>query len=779
MQKSYTIKILCLQTIAFFAYLICTYINLDILQETLSSICIAVSAGILINAYNEIEKSILSRTSWLMFFVGYVFWIVGDILSLVYKLQGSDPHNAFPVIMAYVGTSAFFVIGIISFTLTYYKKWNGILLFLDMFVSLILTFILACQFYLCIKSVEIWTISPSDLLALVSLILDTFIIVNAMDWHLYIKIDDMPSYLRITAGGFLLYSLTDIFNNYMKLNGRSSAAALISALYMISFIAIAAGSFLRMQNSDHKLQQVESIDNFNIVRKFMVMLLYPIAALIMNEFIFNSYLLNEMIGYTVVFVCYFVARLCAYKYMEAQRLFEKEAELRSSIQNEASIQMQELSRLVNEDSVTELYNRRFFLEKLNNEIEKRKQSEVVFVMMINVSRFKAINDIYGHYVGDMVLKQIGDRIKEWNTIGATIARYGEDKFTLFYRGENSNDKISSLASTLIEYIARPIVIDENEITICISMGISVCPTYACEGNLLLQYADAATCRAKAAGINKHVFFDPVFSECVRKKNELGFLLEKAVKENKFMVYYQPQFTLPGIELTGAEALIRWNDEKYGFIPPDEFIPIAEELGIIKEMDSWVSRKAFSQVVEWNNRCGVSLKVGVNISPNELAEDDFIALLEKTLEETKVDPKWTNIEVTENIVLEDSDRMDRIFDFFTDMGMTVAVDDFGTGYSSVNYLNKYPFSYIKIDKSLIDKISTSESDRKIVAVIIAMSKALNMKTIAEGVETKEQVDILIDMGCDQVQGFMFGRPVPSGEFEEKYLYQYMKNHVINE
>jgi diguanylate cyclase (GGDEF)-like protein len=560
----------------------------------------------------------------------------------------------------------------------------------------------------------------------------------------------------------------------MKLSGSSTAAPFISAIYMISFIAIAVGAFFRIQNPNYKFEQVGRMDDFDMSYKFMVMLLYPAAALVINRFVHNSYLLNEMICFMVVIVCYFVALLCIHNNMKAQRLLEREAELRSSLQNVVSIQMQEFSRLANEDSVTRLYNRQFFLEKLHKEIEQRKQSEVVFIMMIDINRFKAINDIYGHHVGDMVLKQIGERIKEWDTIGATIARYGEDEFTLFKRGEIDKNKIMAMAGSLVKYIARPITIEGNDLEISISMGISVCPTYADEGDILLHYADIAMYRAKTLGINKYVFFDPVLSEYVRKKNELGFLLEKAVKEKKFMLYYQPQFTLPGVELAGAEALIRWKDEKYGFVSPGEFIPIAEELGIIKEMDSWVRWKAFSQVAEWNNRYGISLKVGENVSPKELADDDFIPLMVKNIAVSQVDPKWTNVEITESIVLEDSERMDRIFDFFTSIGITVSVDDFGTGYSSINYLKKYPFSCIKIDKSLIEKISISESDRKIVAAIIAMSRSINMKTIAEGVETKEQADLLIEMGCDQVQSFMFGRPVPSDEFEKKYLWHLVKN-----
>jgi len=765
MLKFDTNKIIYLQVITFIAYLICIYNNRSILQQTLPLVCIALSACIILYAYKERGRQ---RARWLMFFIGYVSWIIGDILGILYKSKGADASNSVPVIITWIGTKAFFIIGIVSFIFISYKKLSKMLLFLDMFIGMILSSILIFQVYLYNMNETVWISTPASLLTAISMLLDAIIIMSEVFWFSSFNKKSIPVYLKITGGGFLLYSFTDMLNNYNKLKGIGMSTSFINAFYIISFIVISIGILLQIPNIDYMPEQHELIDDLFIVRKIIIVMLYPVTALVMNRFVYNPNLLNVIICFIIVLVCYFVALLSVCSYMKAQRLLEKEEELRRSLQNSFSSQMEKLTRLANEDSITKLYNVRFFLKKLNEEIGKRKQSEIVFVMLINIQRFKAINDIYGYYIGNMVLKQIGYRIKEWNAIGATIAKCDQDKFVLFKRGEIDNDKISDIAASLVQYIARPIIIDGNEININISIGISVCPIYAEVGEKLLHYADIAMSYAKTLGINKYVFFDLVLSEHARKKNELGFLLEKAVKENKFMLYYQPQFTLLDGKLVGAEALIRWKNEKYGFVSPGEFIPIAEELGIIKALDNWVRKVAFTQIAEWNNKYGISLKIGVNVSPKELMDDDFIPLLEKNIAESNVDPKWANIEITESMVLEDSEKMDRIFEFFAKTGMTVSVDDFGTGYSSMNYIKKYPFSYIKIDKSLIDKISTSESDRKIVKAIIAMSKAMNMKTVAEGIETKEQVDILTNMGCDQAQSFMFGRPVPPDEFEKKYI-----------
>lgn len=772
MQKYDTVKItyiIYLQIISFFAYLISLYYNQNILQETLFSVCMFISAFVIIYAYNEIKRSSHRRVSWLVIFMGYVSYIVGNILSVMYKFLGTDSYMPIPVIIAYMLTNAAFIIGIISFVFIYYKKWNRTALFLDMFVIMALSFALLGQVYLCSPAETALIFQPAVLLAAVSVLLDTIIIASEGILFSSVNKNNMPAYLRITGGGFLLYSFTDILNNYNRIKDMGISDAIMGAFYMASFIVIAAGAFFQIHKQDYEPEQDGLTDDMVIARKLLVIMLYPAAALIMSRIVYNPYLWNEMIFFFGMLGCYFGALLCVRNYMKSQRLLEKEKELRSNLENVVYRQIGELTRLANEDIITKLYNRQFFLERLNNEIEERKQNEYVFVMMIDIHRFKAINDIYGHHIGDMVLKQVADRIKEWNTVGATISRYGEDEFALFKREEIEREKIEDIAASLIKYVARPIDIEGNEIDINVSMGISVCPIYADKGDMLLHYADIAMYRAKTTGMkNKYVFFDPALSEYARKKNEIGFLLEKAVKENKFMIYYQPQFTLPDRKLAGAEALIRWKDEKYGFIPPSEFIPIAEELGIIKELDTWVRREAFKQAAEWNKKYGISLQVGVNVSPKELADDEFISLLEKNIAESNVDPKWTSIEITESIVLEDSEKMDRIFDFFKKTGITVSVDDFGTGYSSMNYIKKYPFSCIKIDRSLIDKISTSENDRKIVKAIIAMSRAINMKTIAEGIETKEQEKILTNMGCDQAQSFMYGEPVPPDKFEEMYL-----------
>lgn len=775
MQKSLTLKIMLIQTITFFSYLICLYINIGIAKETLSSLCIAMSAGIIMYSYIQMERSTRDRTWWLAIFFGYVFWIVRDILVALYEYRGINPNETVALIAVSLGTSLFFMIGTSSFTVTYYKNRNKWMLFIDMSAAIILISILVCQVFFYNRVGNTWDFSLSDILITVSILLNTFTTINNAIGLSFIRKATIPICFRIISSGFLLYSLANIINAFFVLSGIGSFNSIITVLYMISLMAVAMGVFIRIYNQNFKIEQVDQMDKMGLASKLTVLLQYPVIALLINYLVHNKFFGNEMIGFLVVMVCYCAAHVCIYNHMRTQKILQKETELRNSLQNAISNQMQELNKLANEDSITKLYNRYYFMEKLNKEIGKRKQNEIILVMMIDINRFKAINDIYGYYVGDMVLKEMADRMKQWDTIGATIARYGEDEFTLLKRGEIHEDQIKNLTSSLIECISKPIMIDGNDLQVSVSVGVSVCPTYANESNVLIRYADIAMYRAKTSGINKCVYFDPVLSEFVRKKNELCFLLEKAVKESNFMVYYQPQFNLPGIELAGAEALIRWKDEKYGFIPPSEFIPIAEELGIIKEMDSWVCRAAFLQVAKWNRKYGIDLRMGINISPKELADDDFINVMNKNMEASYVEPQWTNIEITESIVLEDGERMDKIFEFFTSRGIMVSVDDFGTGYSSISYLKKYPFSWIKIDKSLIDKIVTSEGDRKIVSAVIAMSKSINMRTIAEGVETREQLDILIDFGCDQVQGFMFGRPVPADQFEEKYLCGLMKNN----
>jgi EAL domain-containing protein (putative c-di-GMP-specific phosphodiesterase class I) len=280
--------------------------------------------------------------------------------------------------------------------------------------------------------------------------------------------------------------------------------------------------------------------------------------------------------------------------------------------------------------------------------------------------------------------------------------------------------------------------------------------------------------AKLQGYNKYQFYNPSIDKDFKKLAKVESLLRQVDVEKDFKLFYQPQFSLPDLKLIGAEALIRWESPELGFIPPNVFIPIAEEIDYILKIGTWVMEETINQIKKWNSHYPLQMKIGFNLSSKQFKDKGFVSLLETLITSANLDPDCVDVEITESMMIDDEAYVNNIFASLKKLGVSISIDDFGSGYSALNYLNKYPFDRIKLDKSLIDDLSKEKTNSiNIVQAAINMAHASGIQTIAEGVETKEQLDILIDLGCDQVQGFLLGRPVPPNIFEEKFLIKYFR------
>jgi EAL domain-containing protein (putative c-di-GMP-specific phosphodiesterase class I) len=305
----------------------------------------------------------------------------------------------------------------------------------------------------------------------------------------------------------------------------------------------------------------------------------------------------------------------------------------------------------------------------------------------------------------------------------------------------------------------------------ISLGVALGTDGESDGKALMRNADIAMYRAKSQGYNKYLFYDPLMSDDFKKSVEIEFLLKQTNAETDFELFYQPQYALPGVELVGAEALIRWKNPEHGYIPPNVFIPIAEQIDYIQRIGKWVMRQAMRQAVKWNSQYKTPIKVAFNVSPKQLNSTGFIGLIKDSIAESGVNPGWIDAEITESVMMRTEDCIGDIFSALKKLGITVSIDDFGSGYSALGNLNKYQFERIKIDKSLIDNISANSiSGSNVVRAAIDMAHAWGIQAIAEGVEKQEQLDVLIQLGCDQAQGYLLGRPVPADIFELRYIKQ---------
>ena len=350
-----------------------------------------------------------------------------------------------------------------------------------------------------------------------------------------------------------------------------------------------------------------------------------------------------------------------------------------------------------------------------------------------------------------------------------VARLGGDEFAMIIIGKYTRSDIEKLCFEIIDLCSKPINLGFDSLQISISLGATLYSPEANSGMELLKSADIAMYRAKAQGYNKYQFYEPLFNKQINKNIEIEHLLRKANIEKDFELFYQPKFSLPDKRLVGAEALLRWRTAEYGYIPPNEFIPIAEEIDLISEIGKWVMEEAIRQSAKWNNEHSLELEISFNVSAKQLEDDTFFDALVSIANEDYFHAEWIDAEITESIMISDKNKVQAIFDLLRRLGISISIDDFGSGYASFSYLNELPYNKIKIDKSLIDKISSDNFGAvQVVNAIISMSKAVGVKTIAEGVETQEQIDILIELGCDQVQGYLLGLPVPAEIFEARFI-----------
>ena len=433
----------------------------------------------------------------------------------------------------------------------------------------------------------------------------------------------------------------------------------------------------------------------------------------------------------------------------------------------------EIKFQANHDSLTNLPNRYLFQDRLNHAIHKAERDNKIFaILFFDLDRFKQINDSLGHTLGDQVLKLVAQRLKKHIRLEDTIARIGGDEFTIIAESLTSPEGAAVLAEKLKTILENPYYCGGHELYVTGSIGISLYPQDGHDADTLVRNADAAMYRAKEDGINSYHFYSPELTERAFERVLMEKNLRNAIRKNEFQLYYQPQFQLKSLKMIGLEALIRWPHPTLGFIPPNTFIPIAEETGLINEIGQWVLEEACAQIFKWHTNGEFSGRVAVNVSIKQLSQPGFIDTVKSVLDATNCKPSWLEIEITEGYLMSDQKSSIQKLKQLQSMGIEIAIDDFGTGYSSLSYLKKLPISKLKIDKSFVDELPNNSDDVAITKAIIALGKSLGLKLIAEGVETSTQKDFLEAEGCDEVQGYLYSKPL---SVEKLQLY-WSKNKV---
>ncbi|MEA5476876.1 EAL domain-containing protein [Pseudanabaena galeata UHCC 0370] len=417
------------------------------------------------------------------------------------------------------------------------------------------------------------------------------------------------------------------------------------------------------------------------------------------------------------------------------------------------------------DTLTGLPNRKYLHEHLVEVINKLEDKEQQFsVLFLDIDRFKLINDSLGHSVGDLLLKAVSDRLKSLLKQGDLMVRWGADEFAIVAMEIHSTDAVVQFAEAMIQSLTLPFNCGGHELHITTCIGASIYPDHHTEVEGLIRNADMAMYRAKAEGQNSFQFYVPNMQEQSFQRLSMENNLRRALENNELLTYYQPQIDLCTGKIVGLEVLLRWKHVSLGSIPPSQFIPLAEETGLITAIGSWVLRQTCLQAIAWQNMGLPPIQVGVNLSIKQLQQKDFLCCLQQILEETNLDPHFLELEITEGIMMDNVEEKIILLNEFRQMGIQLSIDDFGTGYSALSYLKNLPIDTLKIDRIFIEYVTHSAHDRTIVASIINLAHSLNLNVIAEGVETIEQVDILRSLGCDQIQGYFFYKALPADEIE---------------
>lgn len=424
----------------------------------------------------------------------------------------------------------------------------------------------------------------------------------------------------------------------------------------------------------------------------------------------------------------------------------------------------EMAHLAQHDFLTSLPNRLLLTERFAHAIKMAQRNrKQVGLMFIDLDNFKHINDSLGHAVGDQLLQSVANRLVECVRTTDTVCRQGGDEFVILLAEISQPQDAAQVAASLQAALDIPHLVDGNELHISLSVGISIFPDDGTRVDALMQNADTAMYHAKASGRNNFQFFKAEMNTRAVHRQMIECSLRRALKQDEFMLHYQPKIDLATGAMTGAEALIRWQDPDLGITYPAQFIPIAEENGLIVPIGRWVLREACRQVQAWLDSGLPAVPVAVNISAVEFRHDSFLKWLALILKETGLAPHYLQLELTESILMHDAESSASVLEALKIMGVKLAIDDFGTGYSSLSYLKRFPIDTLKIDQSFVRDIVTDADDATIVAAVIGMGKNLKQRVIAEGVETHEQLAFLQARHCDEGQGFHFSHPVSAERF----------------
>ena len=451
-----------------------------------------------------------------------------------------------------------------------------------------------------------------------------------------------------------------------------------------------------------------------------------------------------------------------------KQVAKRTQELQQEVDERRQAQLK-LDNLAYYDLLTQLPNRASFLKSLKSTIKNadRNKSKIA-VLFIDIDRFKTVNDSLGHDSGDQLIIQISKRLSKCLRDEDVLSRFGGDEFVAIIHGVNSLSDINNVSTRMLKSLSAPINIGVTEIYSSVCIGVAMFPDDDDKGEDLLKYADAAMYHAKTQGGNNYEFYNKELTQQVQKRLSMETRLRQALDREQFLLHYQPIYNLNTKQPIGVETLIRWNDPEHGLIPPDEFIPLAEETGLIVPIGEWVLENACKQLYEWDKQGFGELLLAVNVASRQFDHNKLYSTVMSALSNSGLKAAQLELEITERMFLDITQDVRTTLDKLTSDGVRLSIDDFGTGYSSLSYLKQLPIDTLKIDRSFIMGIPDDKDDTQIASTIISMAHGLGLNVIAEGIETDEQLKFLSSRGCNQGQGYFLARPQAAEDIESIFI-----------
>lgn len=433
--------------------------------------------------------------------------------------------------------------------------------------------------------------------------------------------------------------------------------------------------------------------------------------------------------------------------------------------SEARAMAIKMTHLANHDALTNLPNRMLLQDRTDQALQQaQRNGEQVAMLLLDLDHFKTINDSIGHSTGDLLLQQIAQRLKCTIRGNDTVSRQGGDEFIVLLPNIDDVEQVGLFAGRLLQVVSDPYWIDEHRYDLSVSIGISIYPSDSGDMEAMYRHADSAMYRAKQEGRNRYQFFSTEIEETLRTKHQLERQMRHALDHGGFEVFYQAKVDASCMQITGAEALVRWRTAEGKLISPAEFIPLAEETGLIIPLGNFVMRQACMDMKTCHD-AGIKKRIAINISPVQFSEASFVATVHSIMAESGIDPSYVELEITEGILAKNMEQATATIGRLKKFGTQIAIDDFGTGYSSLSYLKHFPIDVLKIDRSFVRDMLSDPSDAAIVNAIISMASGLNLRLVAEGVETSEQASKLLEQGCKIMQGYLYSHPIPFLEFRQ--------------